>query len=345
MSSPGVIRLAQINIGDYILRIEDNIGEAIHIHFGYIRLDVSIAEYSELVESLIKIAEKMINVKNFFFHSFDAIWLSQEAYLLLKLRKLEFKKEQVGTLLTNQYDEDGQIIINVRESRVSKAINGDLAEISEWKQKNYIFEDNISRMKNIYESIKENGYYPESKGTYITLCDNGKFIVDGCHRASAIYNLYGNIEILVANWITENYEFSDEHRERRLKSERKNFLLAKKREMNIKEFRKIQVLYLITKDLSGKQIIIKGAGEHTKEFVELCGDKVNIIGIFAKEIIIDSLKKFPKIEEKNLLDINADMIFISSYRYRWEMKAELEPYENKFEIYDLYDRGIDKQFF
>ena len=34
MSNPGVVLLADGNIGNNYIKIEDNIGEAIHVHFG-----------------------------------------------------------------------------------------------------------------------------------------------------------------------------------------------------------------------------------------------------------------------------------------------------------------------
>lgn len=345
MSNPGVVNLSQMWIGNQELRIEDNIGEAIHIHFGNIRIDFSILEFFELTDKLIEIMEKMINIENFSFRSYDAIWLSQISSLLIKLKKIELEKRNVGNLLTNQYDDEGQSIISIKKARVLKAIHGDISEIEQWRQTNYVFDDNICRLKNIYESIKVDGYYPEKRGTFIVVCDNGSFVADGCHRASSIYDLYGDIEITVADWITEDKICSDNKRKEWFAQEKKKIAIEHKKEINKKEFKKLQTYYLAIRDLSGKKIIIKGAGEHSKQFIELCGNKLNIIGILSKEILNDSLKFFPKIEENNLEEINAELIFISSYKYRKEMKEELKKYEDRFEIYDLYEQGIDEEFF
>lgn len=345
MSNPGVINLAQTEIGMQQFRIEDNIGEAIHIHYGNIRADFSISEFIELTNSLISIVEKMVHVKNFNFCSYDAIWLSQSSELMLKLQKIEFKRRNVGNMVTNHFEEDGQSIISIRDSRVAKAIHGDLSEMKGWLQTNYVFEDNISRMKRVYESIVKDGYHPEKKGTYVVICDGGNFVVDGCHRVSSIYELYGDIDICVADWITENDIWSDQNRHMRFEEERYRIALGKKQVANKRIFRKWQTQYLAVRDFAGKKIIIKGAGEHTRQFIDLCGDKINVVGILAKEILDESLKCFNRIDEKELRNIDAQIIFISSYKHRCEMKKELEKFRDQFEIYDLYEQGIDKEFF
>lgn len=338
MSNPGVIQLAHTIIGNNELRIEDNIGEAIHIHYGKIRLDFTIKEFLELASSLVDIAEKMIDVNGFSFKKFDAIFLSQIGDLLLNLERVEFKKCNIGELLTDAITEDGMELISMKDSRVSRALRGDTTIVKKWKQTNYFGEDNVERVNSIYQSIKELGYVPE-KNAYIVVCDNGKYVVDGCHRCSAMYNLYGDVEVEISNWITKNNKYSDECRSRYYEVEKIQSLKWKKNRLWL-------VSMLLEKDLSGKKILFKGAGKHTIELLKLMEDKCyQIVGIIADEIKEDKLKKYKRISLNEIESIDADVILISSYKYRDEMKKELEAYVTKFEIYDLYENGIDKEFF
>lgn len=50
MSNPGVLSLASLApVGaDYRFEIEDNIGEAIHIHYKDIRLDLTVDEFYKI---------------------------------------------------------------------------------------------------------------------------------------------------------------------------------------------------------------------------------------------------------------------------------------------------------
>ena len=54
MSNPSVITLVNVRLPDSSksLRIEDNLGESIHIHFGDLRLDLSVSEFKQLSNQL-----------------------------------------------------------------------------------------------------------------------------------------------------------------------------------------------------------------------------------------------------------------------------------------------------
>jgi hypothetical protein len=60
MSNPGVLMLSETLINGKSFRIEDNIGEAIHIHFGDIRLDMTIREFFDFDKQITALAANMI---------------------------------------------------------------------------------------------------------------------------------------------------------------------------------------------------------------------------------------------------------------------------------------------
>lgn len=339
MSNPGVVTLAEAVIGKTSLRIEDNIGEAIHIHYGNIRLDLCINEFINFANQIIKIAERMIDVEDFSYKKYDAIFLSQVERMLLNLKKIEVTNVSVGELMTDTICKKRREFINIRESRVSKALDGDTEELEQWKQINYFGENNADRLEHLQRDIKERGYHPDKDGTYIVVCDGGRVIADGCHRASILLDIYGNIQIPIANWITDGNLWSDDNRDAYEESQ-------KERKEKHQRYIDLLIQSIVERDLKNKKIIFKGAGRFTTELLKFMTDSCyQIVGIIAKEIKEESLKQYRCISEDEIPYMEADVIVVSSFQYRAEMISELRPYASLFEIYDLYDKGIDFEFF
>ena len=96
MSNPGVIKLAEATIGGENLRIEDNIGEAIHIHYGNIRIDMTIKEFVSFADKLTDIAQNMINIPGFSIKDYDANFLTDANEILCDLVSVEFMEVSVG---------------------------------------------------------------------------------------------------------------------------------------------------------------------------------------------------------------------------------------------------------
>ena len=108
---------------------------------------------------------------------------------------------------------------------------------------------------------------------------------------------------------------------------------------------KLAIRYLVNRDLKDKKRIIKGGGKHTDELIKLCEDSLTVVGIWAGEILYDSLSQYRKLREEDILNVDADLILISSFYMRESMKNDCKVFENKIEIYDFYDHGIEKEFF
>lgn len=348
MSNPGVVTLAKAEIAGRDFRVEDNIGEAIHIHYGSIRLDLSISEFERIANELITIAERLVDVGGFRFEKYDAIFLTQVCQHLLQLKKIEITKRMISDLMTSHFVNGVQELIPISEGRIVKGLKGDLQEISTWKQVNYYGDDtNVDRMNSIYSSIKNNGYCPDKKGTYIVVLNGGNMIVDGCHRASSLFMQYGNIEIPVSNWITKRNERGDEGITKAFEKEKALILRNKVHENKRIMLQKEMIKILVKNDLRGKRVLIKGGGEHTRQLLNLCGNEMDIVGIIDKKKEQDQLYGYDVIDINSIGSVVADIILISSYVYRNEMKDEIEAYSsaNGLPIYDFYDNGIEKEFF
>lgn len=195
MSNPGVIYLAEKKLdGRKDFRIEDNIGEAIHIHYREFRMDLTVSEFFEVSDNIIDSLNKLIKVNNFDATNFDPIFLDMCSNYLLDLIEIEYTTIKLEDLKVQTLGWLGiPVIKNLKHSRVLKALKGNCEEQIRYKQENYRGQNNIDRMNSILDSIKNNGY--PHNDSYIVLFNNQNFIRDGQHRAACIYYLYGNIEI------------------------------------------------------------------------------------------------------------------------------------------------------
>ena len=204
MSNPGVLRLATLNIlpnFPYRFEIEDNIGEAIHIHYKDIRLDLSIAEFKDLYMKAVQMMEQLVDNDIFRVKDFDPgnlIWL---ASMLPKLDKITTKDVYLEDILVDTFDVEGkEVMMSLSHSRVLKALNGDTSENDLRRQANYYqagtskLQSNDDRVKFNLENIKKYGY-PVGNELILLRPDNS--IVDGQHRAACLYFLYGNIKVPV----------------------------------------------------------------------------------------------------------------------------------------------------
>lgn len=235
MSNPGVILLSETKTecGDFI--IEDNLGEAVHLHLGNIRIDITVDDLNHLAEQCADILDNFISQHEFSCKELDPIFLSQISYMLpdlqsVRRRKLEPDKFRIQ--LRNKY---GIFVnCNIENSRVLKALQGNRGEDDNFlQQENYVFQSNAERTDENLNVIKKEGYNPD-KGMVVTF--NGQdFIRDGQHRIAVLYFLGRNdpIETLDLSFRNKKYSLS-EHPVVRfflywdLKKVKKIFLLAPK---------------------------------------------------------------------------------------------------------------------
>lgn len=214
MINPGVVTLASLNDFEYVkfpyrFCIEDNIGESIHIHYKDIRLDLTVAEFSELAEKAAGIIEKCVDVPGFSVKRLGSTILVGLAAQLPYLTRVRVEKIHLEDILVDTFDEHGRpITASLSHSRVLKALRGDTAENDGHSvQFNFFREGSCERLTNQeridynLRQIKEHGY--PNGDELIGLWAN-HVIFDGQHRAACLYHLYGNIEVPV-----QIFEFSN----------------------------------------------------------------------------------------------------------------------------------------
>lgn len=213
MINPGVITLASLNDGKknilpYRFCIEDNIGEAIHIHFKDIRLDLTVKQFLSIASQCYDIINDLVSVENFDAHSFDPVNLMEISGSLCSLSGVEIKEVFLKEILVDTFDLNGKrIFAPISQSRVFKALCGHSKENdSHTVQRNYLhygaadFVSNSERIKFNLEQIKKNGY--PVNGELIGINSKNE-IWDGQHRAACLYYLYGNIKVPVRTLVYE----------------------------------------------------------------------------------------------------------------------------------------------
>ena len=212
MINPGVVTLASLNNIEYLqfpyrFCVEDNIGEAIHIHYKDIRLDLSTKELRELSTALMQTVDDIVNIDGFHSEDFDPVFLVAFSSYLPRLKRVEHKEIFLEDILCDTFDEDGKPCLrNIKHSRVFKALCGLTTENDEHVvQFNHLKVATAEKMTNqerlMYdlEQVKKFGY---PKGNdLITLFNDENVIRDGQHRAACLYYLYGNIKVPVRNLI------------------------------------------------------------------------------------------------------------------------------------------------
>lgn len=195
MSNPGVIYLSWRKTkhrGSF--RVEDNIGEAIHVHYENLRIDLSTAEFLKISEVIEESLEKLIDVPGFRIKNYDPAFLSSIGAYLYNLQEVRFEKISLSELQIVRKGIFGlPVVSKLYSSRVVSALMGDSKENNSYAQNNFYGQTNRERITSVKEKILESGYPHNDE--YIVVFNNQNLIRDGQHRASILLN-EGKIDIV-----------------------------------------------------------------------------------------------------------------------------------------------------
>ena len=198
MSNPGVLYLSSKRLKNGTeFRVEDNIGEAIHFHYGdEWRLDLTVDEYLNLMPQIDKCMEGLLGDTGFKMNYFDPIFLDMISSFLLDLESVSIEKVKLTSLLVKTRNFLGMPVMRpLGQSRVIKALKGKTKELENYKQENYKGQTNIDRVKRMKNKIRRSGYPFNEK--YIVVFNNQNIIKDGQHRAACLLYEKGDMEVPV----------------------------------------------------------------------------------------------------------------------------------------------------
>ena len=182
MSNPAVYELAKTTIKNYPIRIEDNLGESIHVHIGDFRITMTVNEFNDMVDQFQKAANELLELQGlsldlFDRTSFDWSWMFKYEKIK-KIEKINVKIKDLLTMGESEISPDLQIIVPVSKSRQYKALNQEYDELIRYKEVNEYGVSNTERLEKVFNCIRGNGYPYDNK--YI-LVNQFNQIYDGDH--------------------------------------------------------------------------------------------------------------------------------------------------------------------
>lgn len=107
-----------------------------------------------------------------------------------------------------------------------------------------------------------------------------------------------------------------------------------------------QAVFFILADLPKDAVIaIRGGGEHTENLLRIIGDSLHITYIIDRKLSqINMHNAYQYLLPEEVADKEIDVVILSSYGHRKDMKKELEQNQKDYVIIDIYDelekRGI-----
>ncbi len=195
MSNPSVCFLTSARIDGMHFGIEDNLGEAVHIHFGRLRLALSIEEFFALAKGIMEAARQLFLVRGFALESFDpealkGDWMGSYGRIE-SVRTDEVKLDSLYIKESYVKDRAVKRIIPLRESGYIKVLQGDKSDIAYYEEPGRLEPSRKQKLDYIRQKIEAEGYPWEQKRI---LVDQEGYIYDGIKRASCLYYLYGGEE-------------------------------------------------------------------------------------------------------------------------------------------------------
>ena len=216
MSNPAVITLASLNSRNKTFKrfqIEDNIGEAIHLHVDNIRIDLSVNEFLSFSDKVRKSLSELNLFHGYDINDFDSHFLHECGNLLYGLSKISIedvslsdlrfivRKKVYNDLMTYR-------VVSVDKTPAFRYLNRDKKDFVTYNQFNYFGINNNDRLLNLLSSIKANNYPHKKK--YVILFNGQNIVRDGQHRAAILGHLYGidtHIKVMMFHFYGNRHNF------------------------------------------------------------------------------------------------------------------------------------------
>lgn len=197
MSNPAVLMLVNLptkNGGRF--KVEDNIGESIHIHYNNFRIDFTIEEFLNFTKIIEGSVVNLIDNEAFNINNFDPIFLHNISHMLVDIERVSMDTIKLSDLIVTKTGLFGvPKWTSLKESKVYRAINGDSKENNKYKQSNLYNQNNQDRVDKVKELVVKKGY--PFNDEYIVLFNDQNVIRDGQHRAASMFFSKRDTEIPV----------------------------------------------------------------------------------------------------------------------------------------------------
>ena len=184
MSNPGVRILVQKQLkGGKSFAVEDNIGEAIHIHYGNLRIDLTVCDFIELAADIRLSINDLMKETGFDVNDFDPLFLDMFSDKLIDLERVIYDKVSIDDLKICKKNILGVYRpLDLKYSEVIETLSGKSTKEDAFIQINYHGETNQERTYKVFDFVKRR---KENVG-YIVLFNDDNIIRDGRHRAASL---------------------------------------------------------------------------------------------------------------------------------------------------------------
>lgn len=199
MSNPAVIILAEVCKGLPNLKklqIEDNIGEAIHLHFGPVRLDFTVTEFMAIAGAMKEALNSTNQFKPYLIEQFDPLFIMNCAPLLTHLQRIEIKNffiDDMRCIVHRSLRFGAYSITTVKKTPAYRFLSTGNQKFLSYDQKHYFHTTNKDRLLNVATKLEKFGYPYDGK--YIILFEGQNIVRDGQHRLAALRYQLGNVKI------------------------------------------------------------------------------------------------------------------------------------------------------
>jgi len=199
MSNPGVITLAAVRAPSKNMSrfcVEDNIGEAIHVHWNNLRFDFSVREFLEFADQLENVSHDLFGEWSSYLSKFDPAFFFElaQARLISRIKNISVNEVALADLraaVAVAKISDVRLFLprKIASTPAYKFLKGDTASFIKYPNENYPGVDNVSRLFSARDMMTQQGY--AANGEMIVLFAKNSVIRDGQHRAAILAAQYG----------------------------------------------------------------------------------------------------------------------------------------------------------
>lgn len=173
MSNPSVFELSKTKIQGQDVVMEDNIGEAIHLHIGPLRVDMKVQEFFETEKVLREALDSILEVPEFTISDYDPYFIEKIAEYLFTLESVSCETRKLKDLKV-RYEEE----LPLEQSPYVLCLG-----IEEIEENIDIFESN----EKLFDKIKLRYQEANSLLGEKIVIDENNVILDGEKRLASLY--------------------------------------------------------------------------------------------------------------------------------------------------------------
>lgn len=243
MSNPAVLSLASLEKNEEFngrFEIEDNIGEAVHVHYKDIRLDLTVKEFYEIAGKMGTIIDELVTVDGFSCKDFDPYRLMEISGELINLKKITYDEMYLEEMYISEEE-------TLKESQILKMLKDEVSHRENETQVNYYDPDKLHRQTDMerlqYNLCAAKSQKVNPENAEILMLNDSSCIFDGEQTAACLYELYGNVKVKVKRLWFEGGKYGKKEQEKS-EDECCHLDMEEQPQVKIEKRKKVKNIYL-----------------------------------------------------------------------------------------------------